>query len=50
MEIIRLSDCLKNSWCVEKHWDAILRVLTLAKTVEGYDDLSKAIADLEAIK
>ena len=50
MEIVRLSDCLKNSWCVEKHWDAILRVLVLAKSVEGNYDLARAIADLEAIE
>lgn len=56
MKIESLSQCVRNSWCVEKHWEAILRVLAAAKDMTketaGRTErlaLWKAISDLEAI-
>jgi len=49
---VRIEDlelCIKNSWCVEKHWDAILRVLRAAKKVAGDQDLADALLALEEI-
>ena len=30
MKIKDLKKCVKNSWCVEKHWDAIIEVISAA--------------------
>ena len=49
MKIEDLPSCLKNSWCVEKHWEAIIKVLLIAKRGARSQELIEAILELEAI-
>ncbi len=50
MKIEDLDRCIKNSWCVEKHWEAILKVLLIAKRGAKSQELFDAICELEAIQ
>lgn len=33
MKIKDLHRCIKNSWCIEKHWDAIVEALLAAEAL-----------------
>lgn len=45
MKIDELPDCIKNSWCIEKHWEALIEVAKMAKDVIDYFDLSSEVSD-----
>jgi hypothetical protein len=31
MKVKELKRCIRNSWCIEKHWDAIIAVIEAAE-------------------
>jgi hypothetical protein len=37
MKLRELKRCIKNSWCVEKHWDAIIEVVLAAHDLYYHD-------------
>ena len=49
MRIEDLPRCIQNSWCIEKHWEAIIKVLLIAKRVTKSKELKQAIEDLEDV-
>lgn len=49
MKVEQLYDCITNSWHVQKHWDAIIKVLLIAKQIPN-QELQQAIEELEMIK
>jgi hypothetical protein len=49
MKIENLYKCLRSSWCIEKHWEPIIKILLIAKRVTKSKELKQAIEDLENI-
>lgn len=49
MKIEDLPGCLRNSWCIEKHWEAIIKALQVAKRVSKNKELIQALKELEDI-
>lgn len=39
MKISQLKRCINNSWCVEKHWDAIVELVQATEALYYHEDV-----------